>query len=212
MPLFALLGGIALAGLYLPWLDRAPSVMRSLLKTLPVAVFALGSLIAGAPLLAAALAASALGDLALSRDGERAFLAGMGAFALGHLLYIANILQLSGNANPFFFEWAAIPFLLLAASTEIWLRPHTGALLWPVRLYVVIITAMGVLALSEPDAPLIALGAASFVLSDLLLAIFIFRLAEDHPARKSVSLAVWITYITAQALLAEGLLTQVSPG
>ncbi|SLN26712.1 YhhN-like protein [Pseudoruegeria aquimaris] len=212
MPQLALLAGLVLAGLYLPWLDRAPSALRSLLKTLPVVVFALGALVADAPLLAVALGACALGDLALSRDGERAFLAGMAAFALGHLLYIANILQLSASDNLLNLPWLAFPFLLLAASTEIWLRPHTGAFLWPVRGYVAIITAMGMAALSVPDAPLVALGAASFVLSDLLLAIFLFRLSEDHPARGWVSLGVWITYIGAQALLSMGLLSLAGVG
>ncbi len=195
--LFAI--GTALAVLYLPWATRPASWRRSLRKTLPVALFALAALTAGAALpLTAALALSALGDLALSRPGRRAFLAGMIAFALAHLAYVA-LMAGAGAAPP----PAALPALALALaalSTEAWLTPHTGALKWPVRLYVLVILAMGLTALSLPPGHGMALAAALlFMLSDAILAAETFVLRENHPARPWLARAVWITYIAAQA-------------
>ena len=78
-----LLASATLALVYLLFLtDAAPSTLRSVVKTGAVALLAISAL--PVPLLALALGLSALGDLALSRDGDRAFLAGVAAFALAH--------------------------------------------------------------------------------------------------------------------------------
>ena len=76
-----LLGASAALGLiYLLFMTRSePTVLRSVVKTGSIALLAVVAM--PVPLLALALGLSALGDLALSRNGERAFLAGIGAFA-----------------------------------------------------------------------------------------------------------------------------------
>lgn len=194
--------GIALAVLYLPRTGHEKSVVRSVHKTLPVALFALVALLDFGPsLLVIALALGATGDWFLSRDGEKPFLLGMIAFALAHLAYIALMVP----------EWVGISgarlglasgLVVLAASTELWLRPYTGALKWPVCAYVVVIAAMGVAALSLPESLCLAtFGAGLFILSDFVLAIETFRLGTDSRWRGRASVTVWITYITAQALL-----------
>jgi uncharacterized membrane protein YhhN len=80
--------------------------------------------------IALGLSLGALGDWFLARRGRRAFLAGMAAFALGHLAYV---LGLHARAAALGFDGAsgvegvALAFLLgLVASTEVWPAPRTG--------------------------------------------------------------------------------------
>lgn len=202
--------GLAVAVAYLPMTNRPNSLLRSVWKTTPVAALALAAWLAGGPaLLVAALFLSALGDLALSRDGEAAFLYGLSSFALSHLVYILHILAISA-----LFPWdafaqippAAIILAAVTLSTEIWLIPHTGTMRWPVRAYVLIILTMGLSALTLPLTfwPAI-LGAGLFALSDLILSVELFRLGPDHRLTPLASNLVWITYIGAQAGLFWGL-------
>ncbi len=86
-------GAAICAAGYLFLTAQPPGILRSLAKTAAVALLALGGGLAGAPLLLVlALGLCALGDLFLSRDGESAFMAGVGAFAAGHLAYAALFL------------------------------------------------------------------------------------------------------------------------
>ena len=210
MPHPLALAGIVIAIAYLPMTDRPNSLLRSIWKTIPVAALALAAWVAGGPaFLVAALFLSALGDWALSRDGEAAFLYGLSAFALSHLVYILHILGISGLMLWEGFAQippAAIVLLAITLSTEMWLIPHAGAMKWPVRAYVLIILTMGLSALTLPWAlwPAI-LGAGLFTLSDLILSIELFRLGSDHRLTPVASKAVWITYIGAQIGLFWGL-------
>lgn len=196
--------GFALALIYLPMTDEAPSWPRSGIKTLPLAAFALAAQMAGAPaVLVFGLALSAVGDLALSRPGQGAFLAGLVAFATAHLLYIFAFSGLSEN-NPWdAFRLApllAVFLLGVGLSMELWLVPYVGALRWPVRGYVVLIIGMGLAALAVP-MPLLALGAGLFIASDILLALERFRMSETDPLHGPVGWLVWIFYVVGQALI-----------
>jgi len=198
--------GVALAVLYLPYTGRPANRRRSIRKTLPVALFAIASSIEGASIgLVAALGFSALGDLALSRVGTKAFLIGMIAFATAHIAYIVVMLSLGATLD--LSQWPYMVLMLaFGASTEWWLRPHTGALIWPVRAYVLIIMAMGLVALGLPEARSMALwGALLFVISDMILSIETFVMPSNDPRRKLASKLVWITYIAAQIGLFWGL-------
>lgn len=202
--LFAI--GVAASVMYLPRTSGRIGWVRSIRKTLPVALFALAALGEGASvLLFVALALSAVGDFALSRPGTRAFLAGMIAFASAHLVYIALMLALGFSLQ--LADWPLIAVLtVFGLSTEWWLRPHTGVLKWPVRGYVGIILAMVLVALGLPDRMWLAFaGAMLFVVSDLILSIETFVLPQDHRARKLAGRAVWVTYICAQIGLFMGL-------
>jgi uncharacterized membrane protein YhhN len=155
----------------------------------------------GLPLVCA-LAFGAVGDFALSRPGERAFLIGMVAFAVAHLAYIVLIGAAGFAPGP---VWIAV-FVVLAASTEVWLRPRTGGLKWPVRGYVVVIAAMGLAAAGMPPGyALVKWGAALFILSDLVLSIGTFVLPQESRWQVVAGKTVWITYIAAQACLFLGL-------
>lgn len=172
---------------------------RSAIKTGSVAGLALAGAMAGAPgLIVAGLALGSLGDFALSRPGRAAFPAGMAAFGAGHLAYVAALMGMAGGAWPPL--WAVALFGALAASTELWLAPHTGALRWPVRGYVAVIAAMGMAAAALPFGPLVV-GAGLFIASDLLLAIHTFR-----SPRRWLALALWPAYWGGQALILLGAL------
>ncbi len=137
--------GLAVAVAYFPLTRRPQSWPRSIVKTVPLVLFAVAAALTGAPwLLVAGLALSALGDFAL------------------FLVLLAN-----------------------TVATEFWLAPHTGSLRWPVRFYVLVITAMGLSALTLPLG-LAPLGAALFIVSDTLLAIDLFRLKPGDPRRTAV--------------------------
>lgn len=199
--------GLAVALAYLPLTHRAPAWPRSVVKTVPLLLFSLAAFAGGASAwLVAGLFFSALGDFALSRRGEASFLYGLSAFALAHLLYILLFLVLSGA--PLWAAFAAQPPLALGLvvfglSAELWLVPHTGALRWPVRLYVLVITLMGLAALTLPLG-LAALGATLFIASDTMLAVQLFRLGEGHARARLLGWGVWVFYVAGQALILAG--------
>lgn len=193
---FAVIYGVAFTG-------RDPSWSKTLVKTASVASLALAAPGFGAPaLICIGLGLGALGDFFLSRPGTRAFLAGMAAFAAGHLAYAAQFLT-PGNAPPL---PAVVALLLLALSTELWLAPRTGALRWPVRAYVAVITLMAIAALTLPSGGRTALwGALLFLLSDLLLALDLFVISNDV-AKRILGPALWAAYWGGQALILKGML------
>ena len=181
----------------------------SVVKTISTAALALAGLAMGAPgLVVAGLALGSAGDFALSRPGTRWFLAGMGAFALGHLAYVAAFLGGFGAGSaPGPMGWAIIAALLaLVLSTEVWLAPHTGALRWPVRGYGLVIGAMAVAAVLLPTGPgqdAMRAGAALFLASDLILAVRMFRLI-DAAAQGLAGRLLWPLYWGGQALILWG--------
>lgn len=187
--------------------------LRSAIKTsalAPLALFWLAtSLLARDPLwiMALGLLLGALGDLLLSRPGERAFLAGMAAFGLGHLAYAGGLFHRSAELGlvPMSGEqvWALVLLALLVLVTERWLAPRTGRLLWPVRAYVGLIALMALAAILLPPAAgatELRIGAALFLLSDLLLALRLF-VPRGPPARALLGAALWPVYIIGQLSL-----------
>ena len=180
------------------YVRRPPSLNRTVIKTLAIAALAALAVIMDGPwLLVAALALSALGDLFISRDGEAAFLAGLGSFLCAHIAYVALFWGVAGGASPIF----AIAFGVYAVCMLRWLWPHLAEMKAPVCAYIAVIYAMGVVAAGAPVAlwPVIA-GAALFVISDSVLAAetFVFK---DAPRRWTAPV-IWTTYYASQVLIA----------
>lgn len=183
----------------------------SAVKTLSTALLALAGLAGQAPaLIVAGLALGSAGDFALSRPGTRAFLAGMAAFALGHLAYVVAFVTRSVELGGLAFGPVQTGLLVLLAllliSTEVWLAPRTGDLRWPVRGYGLIIGAMAasvILLPANPGDRLLQTGAALFLLSDTLLALRLF-VAHSEAAKRTLGLAVWPAYWLGQALILWG--------
>lgn len=191
---------------YLAICARPVTEVRSLLKTAAVMLLAIAAGLSGASwLLVAALALCALGDWMLSRDSDGAFMAGVGAFAAGHLVYVVLFIT-HPLADPA--RWSIMPqplfiFALLALGLGMaWLlMPRAGDLQGPVLGYIPIILAMGlaVLVLEPVGAVRFALPAALlFVMSDLILASEKFLLRPGHPAEAATPYVVWTTYWLAQ--------------
>jgi uncharacterized membrane protein YhhN len=155
------------------------------------------------PLLALALGLCALGDLALSRPGERAFLAGVASFAAGHLAYVWLFLSLPGSdperlaTAPML--WAVLLLFLIAIGMARMLARHAGEMRVAVLLYVPVIVAMALAGFTLPQ-PLIWGAAVMFMLSDMVLAVETFVLPPAHPVRRLTAPTVWVLYWGAQAL------------
>lgn len=202
---WSLVGPAAVAALaYLFLTARAESWLRSATKTAAVALLALAAQVLGLPvLLVLALAACALGDLLLSRDGETAFMGGVAAFAVGHLFYIALFLTLpQSDPSRLLALPAGLPavgLVLLGGSAAWILAPKAGALKGPVLAYVPIILTMGLAALTLGEGKaLIIASAFAFVFSDLILAAEKFLLPGGHGLLRWTPYAIWVLYWGAQ--------------
>ncbi|MGD9862185.1 MAG: lysoplasmalogenase family protein [Pseudodonghicola sp.] len=188
---------------YLGLTTRPASALRSAVKTAAVALLALAAAAGGAPmLLVLALALCALGDFCLSRPGALAFMAGVGAFAAGHLAYIALFLSREA-ADPARLaglpQLAALTLLIaLGAVMARLLAPRAGGLRGAVLAYIPVILGMAAAALTLPPALAVA-AAAAFLLSDIILAFETFVLAPGHPLRRTAPYAIWPLYWGAQA-------------
>ncbi|MGR3837204.1 MAG: lysoplasmalogenase family protein [Cognatishimia sp.] len=192
-----LVAAIGIGGLYsILACYRVQSWWRTVFKALPlIALLFAASANFAAPLVIVGLALSLVGDIALSRDGERAFLVGLIGFALAHVAYIYHFYTLSAVPVPLL---GAVLVALLALSTEVWLAPYTGDLKWPVRIYVVLIALMGVLALTLEARMIATYGALAFIASDCLLAIQLFRMRDGAKLAVPVSILLWVLYLAAQ--------------
>lgn len=180
---------------------------RSAIKTAAMALLAIGGAQAGAPTwVVAGLGLGAIGDFFLSRRGTGMFLAGMAAFAAGHLAYAVYFAGLADVSAAFFLMTAAL--IGLAATTEVWLAPHTGVLRWPVRGYVGVITVMGIAALAQ-TGPLFLAGAGLFIVSDILLSLLLFVLPTAR-LRWILAVALWTAYWLGQFLILQGGLGPIS--
>ncbi len=122
--------------------------------------------------LLAGLALSFLGDAFLIGETQTAFLAGLSAFLLAHLAYVAAFF-----INGVSWRWAgtaAIPVIGIALAATYWLSPHIApTLAVPVRVYIIVISAMVIAAFGtrgKGGPALILAGALLFFLSDLSVA------------------------------------------
>lgn len=180
--------------------DPHASWTVSAIKTGAVAFLVPLACIQGAPgLIVAGLVLGALGDLALSRPGVRWFWAGMGAFGLGHAAYALAFADMPQGT----WVWGLmLAVLVLVASTEFWLAPHTGPLRMPVRIYGVIIGAMAIAALSMSDRPVVVIGAFLFLVSDVILALRLFVLQRHHLLAGRL---LWPLYYLGQVFIMLGM-------
>lgn len=167
----------------------------TLVKTASVAGLALIATLGGYSTLAIALAFCAAGDWALSRPGQRAFLIGMVAFGAGHLSYIALIMSYnaSGWVGPSIVVAAGLVGVSVAMVIRLW---HvTGALRWPVMIYIAILLTMGLFAL---QGGLFIWPALLFIASDIMVAFQRFITPQDSPRRALQSVGIWALYWVSQ--------------
>ena len=210
-PNATLLFSIAAAAIYALALELSPRLARSAAKTLAVAMLAALAFMQGGPLLlVAALALSAVGDAFLSRDGEKAFLGGLGSFLAAHIVYVVLFLKVGGGVPLLASEpWRAAVALAMALFAIAMLaalgRRVDPQLRIPIAVYVAAILAMGISALTTSHSWVIA-GAVLFMASDGLLAAERFLLAAASPRRVWMRYAVWVLYYVAQLAITLGFL------
>jgi uncharacterized membrane protein YhhN len=120
--------------------------------------------------LVAGLALCAVGDVLLL--GDRSFDAGLVAFLLGHVLYVAGF-----HAALPVGRWSLLalaPLLIVSGGAARWLWPHLGRRRSSVLAYVVVISVMvwgGISAFTRGVLPwTAAAGAILFYVSDLAVA------------------------------------------
>lgn len=124
--------------------------------------------------LLAGLVLCAAGDVLLIPRAERWFLAGMGAFALGHGAYIAAFLSQSPQAKPLVFA-AALAMIVVGAAVLRTLWGKLGPMRAPVAVYIAIISAMVIASVAASPvsggyAWALVAGAVGFAASDIAVA------------------------------------------
>ncbi len=208
-------GAAGLATLYLAvFCYRGVSWLKTGIKTASVLLLAGNALwLGGANWLIGALVFCALGDFLLSREDDRSFLAGVGAFALGHVGFIVLFL---GQPDTQFTRILQMPqvlftagFVILAVIMVRILWPRAGDLAVAVVAYIPIICGMGVAALTLPFGGQwgwLLPGTLLFVLSDFVLAMEMFVLPVGASLRRFTPFVVWFTYWTAQFSLLKALI------
>ena len=183
---------------------RPPSLLRAAVKTLATLSLAAIAIVEGTPtLLVLALLLGAMGDAFLSMDGETGFLAGLGAFLVGHVAYIGLMLQ--QGAVLFRFDHPAIAVLVMVAiGLIIQLRGRLGGLLVPVALYIAVSVGLGIAAINLPLADgmyLAVAGVALFLLSDVILAQHLFVLNDNSTTARVTATILWLCYWCGQGLI-----------
>ena len=152
-------------------------------------------------LAALALFLCATGDVLL----EIYFVAGMAAFALGHVVYVLCFLEWGRVLGPNKRDRPVAGLVVLVSLAMVgWLTPGMGDLLIPALIYQLIITTMVATAMVVKAPMLARLGAVVFMLSDTLIAIGKFTTTDVPPG------SVWITYAGAQIMIAWGL-SRIAP-
>lgn len=127
-----------------------------------------------------------LGDIALMGSGDRAFMAGLGSFLIGHLMFVAAFLSGLRKIAP---GAHALVGAVFGLAGLVILMPRAGKLRLPVLAYIMVLLAMWLAADARftqfVDGPsrLALLGASVFIASDSLLAWdrFVGRLPLAQP-------------------------------
>ena len=159
-------------------------------------------------LILAGLVLSWFGDAFLIGTSQHWFLLGLASFLLAHVAYITAFM--TAGIERHWMLGAALPVAFIAAGVLYWLQPQLPpALVWPVRIYTVVISLMVVTAFGARGAgatPLIVVGACLFYLSDLSVAAL--RFAEPPFPTYVLGLPL---YYAAQVCLAVSVGASSSP-
>lgn len=160
-------------------------------------------------LIAVGMSLGLVGDLFMASvlPAPHPALGGMGAFALGHMAYCGAFLVLAGTpgvaAGPVltlsWLVWLGIGVASWYAVAQRGERPGLlRALALPYTLLLASTAGLGLgLGLTRPVLLLLALGGALFFVSDLLIAMRLFR----DVRRPEWNDLIWLTYGPAQMLI-----------
>lgn len=162
-----------------------------------------------APAVLAAMFCGWVGDFFMIYKHKDAFLAaGMAAFGVGHILYVAHIGVIAAAAEPRLFTALAatlVPGAIAIVIFAVLRRRIPKQLRLPGLLYGLLLASLGsaafiALRAGAPGGAYLLAGGCLFLCSDGILSFETFRDGDSNAA----DVAVMLTYIAAQALLAVG--------
>lgn len=162
-----------------------------------------------APAVLAAMFCGWAGDFFMIYKHRDAFLAaGMAAFGLGHILYVARIGVIAAAAHPRLFTALAgtlVPGAVAIIIFVVLRRRIPKQLRLPGLLYGLLLASLGsaafiALRAGAPGGAYLLAGGCLFLCSDGILSFETFRDGDSNAA----DVAVMLTYIAAQTLLAIG--------
>lgn len=162
-----------------------------------------------APAVLAAMFCGWAGDFFMIYKHRDAFLAaGMAAFGLGHILYVARIGVIAAAAQPRLFTALAgtlVPGTVAIIIFVVLRRRIPKQLRLPGLLYGLLLASLGsaafiALRAGAPGGAYLLAGGCLFLCSDGILSFETFRDGDSNAA----DVAVMLTYIAAQTLLAIG--------
>ena len=148
------------------------------------------------------------GDLLLNGDGASVFKAGIVAFLVMQLCYIASFTRIPGPGLVRSRKLLALPYLALWALLNGSLRGRVGALGPAVLVYSAVLIGMALAALDligRVDRRMgwrVAVGAPIFVVSDSMIALTAFG---PLPPSHAMDAAIMATYVVAQGLIVTGM-------
>ncbi len=188
----------------LVWAETAESSALRWFKMVASTGFLAIAVSVGAPsstygrIVLAALALSWIGDLLLTYRSRSAFLAGLVAFLLGHVAFVAAFWSL--GIGVVYAVVAAVVVAVIAIVVLRWLAPHVGDMKGPVVAYVGVISVMVMFAFGafgNGASVLVPVGAMLFFVSDLFV-------ARNQFVAPDVANRIWglPLYYLAQILLA----------
>lgn len=162
-----------------------------------------------APAVLAAMFCGWVGDFFMIYKHKDAFLAaGMAAFGVGHILYVARIGVIAAAAHPRLFTALAatlVPGAVAIVIFAVLRRRIPKQLRLPGLLYGLLLASLGsaafiALRAGAPGGAYLLAGGCLFLCSDGILSFETFRDGDSNAA----DVAVMLTYIAAQTLLSIG--------
>lgn len=162
-----------------------------------------------APAVLAAMFCGWAGDFFMIYKHKDAFLAaGMAAFGVGHILYVAHIGVIAAAAEPRLFTALAatlVPGAVAIVIFAVLRRRIPKQLRLPGLLYGLLLASLGsaafiALRAGAPGGAYLLAGGCLFLCSDGILSFETFRDGDSNAA----DVVVMLTYIAAQTLLAIG--------
>ncbi len=197
--------------IYLISLSFSPYALQFALKALPILLLLvavqLSSRCKDKALLTVALIASGVGDVLLALPIANSFILGLGAFLLAQLVYTVSFIRARVNKPSSVRKILAVLVLTFATAMAFYILPDTGEMMIPVTVYLLVITGMGGSALLSGIHFWVVIGALSFIGSDAMLALSIFK----TPLPFSDQL-VMLSYYCAQFFIINGMLKQQDDG
>lgn len=193
---------------HLPDLRLAPAALAAF-KASGIVLLGAVALRRRAWLLAAGLLCGAMGDALLALGTQAMFVAGAGAFLVGHLFYIALFLRRGVGLRAALRDTARVTSALtlavvaIIAARKLW--PPESSLMPALTVYAVVLTVMVASSFTVTAAGRLAtVGAVLFFVSDGFVSLDMFHRPANPLFQVAESFAGWMIYWAGQAAICVG--------